>query len=1401
MTLSESRWQAIHPSSFPWEREALEFVRQHLPDRSPYRAWSNFEFVAQDGSINEVDLLVLGAEALFLVEIKSRPGEVRGDAGTWTWSDAGRTRTLDNPLLLADRKAKRLASLLQAQKPFQRESRPYVQALVFCSSPALRLSLDERARQHVVVRDEPTSGEVRASSRPGVIARLTATPALPASRPRIDARTERAISQALEHIGIRPTQRARTVGDFKLDKLIGDGPGWQDWAATHVALEKTRRRVRLYPIAAGTGTLSRRTLERAAQREFQILEGVRHPGVVPALAFTQSERGPAIVFEYDPREVRLDLFLREHADRLSLDARLSLLRQVGEALKYAHEHKLYHRALSPHSILVSQGDKPEPRARLFNWQTGRRDPGSSAPPGTPATRTTHLGELIEEAARVYVAPEALRHSDADPEPLDVFSLGALAYLLFTGRAPAADALELGDKLRTEHGLRVDLVMDAAGRHLQDLVFFATCGDVGTRMASVDEFLAHLTAVEDELTTPERPAPADPLEATKGDRLEGGFEVLRRLGKGSSALALLVEREGREAVLKIALAPEHDERLRVEGEVLGALHHQHVCKLHEVLHVGGRMALLMAPAGEQTLAQRLRDEVRLHVDLLERFGEDLLDTLDALEQQGVAHRDVKPDNIGVAVGRGDRLHLVLFDFSLTRTPAENVRAGTVPYLDPFLRLRKPPRWDAHAERFAAAMTLHEMATGTLPVWGDGRSDPAVIEDEVTLEPARFDPDLRAPLTDFFRRALARDYRERFGNTREMLNAWRDVFRAAVRPAPAEAQGELLLGEALAVAALDTPLGQLGLGTRALNALDRAGVVDVRGLVALPAMAVAGMRGVGDKTRREISLVKQRLLARFPDVAARTPRRPTTDRRASDEPAPPEPTAGGSLDVVAEALLPPARGKKTSESVVLEALLGFAPAAPIQDAAAWPSQIDVARALGLTRARVGQIVAKARARWASDARVQTLAADVAELLPLRGGVMSAAELAGALLTARGSLRAGSERLRLAAAVARALVEAEQAHAAPRFTLTRRNGALLVATRDELADYALRLGKKADELAREDPPAAPLRVVDELRRVPAPEGGEPLAPARLVALAAAASQTAAVSSRLELYPRGLDAPRALRLAHGALLGVALLTPDEVSKRVLGRYPEAQALPARPALDDLLSAAGLDLVWDDAQRAYRSRTRPASSSVSAPARWPTTSSKPGEVTPDVAEARQFHARLTHAWEHGGFLALGVEPRAQHDAERELRRHFDLERRSFEELLIAAMRARAHAAGVQWDVVRRADAAPRASADWRNLLSLARDASASVERELAATDGRVLLVHPGLVARYDLIEMLGRLRDALDRPGALHALWVLVPADASHERPVLEGRPVPVLSPGQWARIPDAWLQNRHRGHAPHAA
>jgi len=67
----------------------LGFVRTRFPDRDPYRVWANFEFIGDDGSVNEVDPLVL---ALLATPSRSLCG----------WRLATRTPTcLHRPCLIA----------------------------------------------------------------------------------------------------------------------------------------------------------------------------------------------------------------------------------------------------------------------------------------------------------------------------------------------------------------------------------------------------------------------------------------------------------------------------------------------------------------------------------------------------------------------------------------------------------------------------------------------------------------------------------------------------------------------------------------------------------------------------------------------------------------------------------------------------------------------------------------------------------------------------------------------------------------------------------------------------------------------------------------------------------------------------------------------------------------------------------------------------------------------------------------------------------------------------------------------------------------------------------------------------------------------------------------------------
>jgi hypothetical protein len=154
MSDTKKTWITVTESRYPWERDALDFVRDRWPDHDPYRAWANFEFIALDGSINEVDLLLLTPMGFFLIEVKSRPGRVHGDPGTWTWETDGQLVTAANPLLSANLKAKKLRQLLERQKAVKvKGSLPWVEALVFLSAPNLQCDLRDTAAYRVCLRD------------------------------------------------------------------------------------------------------------------------------------------------------------------------------------------------------------------------------------------------------------------------------------------------------------------------------------------------------------------------------------------------------------------------------------------------------------------------------------------------------------------------------------------------------------------------------------------------------------------------------------------------------------------------------------------------------------------------------------------------------------------------------------------------------------------------------------------------------------------------------------------------------------------------------------------------------------------------------------------------------------------------------------------------------------------------------------------------------------------------------------------------------------------------------------------------------------------------------------------------------------------------------------------------
>jgi hypothetical protein len=112
-----------------------------------------------------------------------------------------------------------------------------------------------------------------------------------------------------------------------------------------------------------------------------------------------------------------------------------------------------------------------------------------------------------------------------------------------------------------------------GTFLEDLVRASTAPVVRERIASAGEFLEYLALAETDTRAQESATTVDPSIAKRDDNLDGGFIVVRKLGRGGTADALMVRRDGEddELVLKIAVDEAHGDRLRAEAAVLRRLH--------------------------------------------------------------------------------------------------------------------------------------------------------------------------------------------------------------------------------------------------------------------------------------------------------------------------------------------------------------------------------------------------------------------------------------------------------------------------------------------------------------------------------------------------------------------------------------------------------------------------------------------------------------------------------------------------------------------------------------------------------------------------------------------------------------------------------------------------------------
>ncbi|MFJ3724960.1 BREX system serine/threonine kinase PglW [Streptomyces sp. NPDC090045] len=1536
--MRDGRWVTVTESEFPHERRGLEAIRGQLRDHDPWRAWSNFTFTAASGHVREVDLLVVAPGGVYLIELKDWHGSVESRNGTWLQTQpGGRQLAHSNPLHLANKKAKELAGLLRPQV-----DRVWVSEAVCFTDSSLRNRLPAHDQHGVHTVSQ-------------LITMLEKPPT--EERRRIDAPKSREIATALERIGIARSDAEFKVGPYLLNrKSFDSGPTWADYLARHTDLPEAAR-IRVYLRERGAGSELRASVERAARREAAVLRRFRHPGVVQLKQYdpTGHSAGPALIFDYDPRTLRLDEYLIQYGDRLDVLTRMALVRQLAETLRSAHGRKLYHRTLAARAIHVMPGGRAPrkdaeesgwltPHLQISDWQVAVQrssEQSGSAGGGERFAPTTFslAGGHIAEGADPYLAPE-LTAPKADPVALDVYGLGVLTYLLATGKAPAASQAELMARFEAGEGLRPSAVADGLSEYIDELVQAATAYKASVRLPSVDDFLEMLEVVEESLTEPSpsaqpvvRPIAApepdkDPLEAVAGDVLAGRWRVHRRLGTGSTSRAFLVHdlTAGPDvrfaktlAVLKVAVSERSNAVLRREAEVMSSLRpDSRVIRLidPEPQEIGGRTVLVMEYVGderevgsdpaepgasknrrrEETVARQLREFGRLSVDQLEAYGDYLFGAVDFLEGEGVWHRDIKPDNIAIRIRPNRTRELVLIDFSLAGYPVKETEAGTDGYLDPFIgTLTDRSVYDAHAERYAVAVTLHEMASRELPVWGGGkvvaRQTDAKEEPYPTIAADAFDPAVKDGLVAFFRKALHRDAAERFADLKPMRDAWKKIFlamdeakpstkRSRHEPSGAGASADAAIAEAedetaeeqrerrAAQADRDTLISGAGLSPAAESFVYSLQVNTVGELLDYSQRTLVNAPGLGAKTRKEvlgrIKQWRQKLTAQ--PAAPLTPegRKAAKEELSAAEAAVAVAAAEGgaaneltaralrtvSLDTLATLFVPELKkdGSNRNECDMVRLLLRLPDErGAMPEIGVWPKQKDVAEALHLSAGRIPQMLKVQRGRWKRHPAVQALRGEILELLGERGRIASTAEIADALAVRRGTeFQERKLRRAMGLAAVRAVVEVEQLipdeshfRNSPNRDATdegMRGGLLALEVMDEddpetpsapgLLDYAQRLGKQADRLAKLDTLPTAATVLGALGDVPLPSGLVEWDDRRTVELAAAASADAAATPRLELYPRQLPLVRALRLTQAGLVrlipGVPWerqpgLTGDEIHERVRARFPElldakgGHSLPTAGPLTKALRDAGFDLELSTRAGTRTVRYLPrkrqdASTFISlGNQRQPTAvlSAHKYADDPQLAEAFTSEERLLSSAQRDGFRVLTVRMSRTQDAVRSLvAERFGAQPVSVTELFLDALHKLVDPRPKpSWETILRADAAEPGSKAALKFAEYARTAWGAVEPRLAerlAADVRLplLLTDAGALARYDAMSVLDRLAERARGGG--RGLWLLCPQGDPARAPRLGTTSVPYQAGlGEWISLPDAWVDNLHRSGA----
>ncbi len=223
--------------------------------------------------------------------------------------------------------------------------------------------------------------------------------------------------EALADEGDAPEPGDKVIGSWRLTQRIGRGGMGAVYLAER-ADEQFEQRAALKILPLGLDS------EQARARflvERQILARLVHDNIARLLDGGVTDDGlPYFVMDYVD-----GLPIDEYCDaqQLGIENRLSLVLDVARAVQFAHRNLIIHRDLKPSNVLVDEGGN----VRLLDF-------GIAKMLGPDAADPKLTRQAQRPATPAFASPEMLRGEPVDVTA-DVYSIGALLYVLLTGRLP------------------------------------------------------------------------------------------------------------------------------------------------------------------------------------------------------------------------------------------------------------------------------------------------------------------------------------------------------------------------------------------------------------------------------------------------------------------------------------------------------------------------------------------------------------------------------------------------------------------------------------------------------------------------------------------------------------------------------------------------------------------------------------------------------------------------------------------------------------------------------------------------------------------------------------------------------------------------------------------------------